>query len=164
TGNESFRDIEFEDDFLRLFISSNDYKIDQAFLKIQNFLNLRIDHNYFFHNVTFDFTQNPAYRFVTLLPHRRKDGSATILFELAKWDPDIVPLEHLKQIMFMIYIQELRNPVTQASGFNIIYDFEDAGFRYIKYGTPKNLFLLHHVSFVSIFFSLGQVLREMHKQ
>ncbi|GBN69494.1 hypothetical protein AVEN_66013-1 [Araneus ventricosus] len=83
-GNESYRDIEFEDDFLRLFITSNDYKIDQAFSKIQNFLNLRIDHNYFFHNVTFDFTQNPAYRFVTLLPHRRKDGSATILFELGQ--------------------------------------------------------------------------------
>ncbi|GBN69528.1 hypothetical protein AVEN_247430-1 [Araneus ventricosus] len=47
----------------------------------------------------------------------------------------------------MIAIQALRNPVTQASGFNMIYDFQDAGFRYIKYGTPKNLFLLHHVSF-----------------
>ncbi|CAL1273833.1 unnamed protein product [Larinioides sclopetarius] len=65
----------------------------------------------------------------------------------AKWDPDKVPLLHLKQIMFMMYIQALRNPVTQASGLNIIYDFADIGFRYVKFGTPQNLFLLHHVAF-----------------
>ncbi|CAL1273835.1 unnamed protein product [Larinioides sclopetarius] len=145
--SESTQNIEFEDDFLRLFITSNDYKIDLAISKIQNFLNLRIDHYYFFHNLSFDFTQSPAYRFLTILPHRRKDGSVTVLFEIAKWDPDKVPLLHLKQIMFMMYIQALRNPVTQASGLNIIYDFADIGFRYVKFGTPQNLFLLHHVAF-----------------
>ncbi|GBN53740.1 hypothetical protein AVEN_186945-1, partial [Araneus ventricosus] len=81
-GKKLSTDIEFEDDFLRLCLASNNYKIDKAFSKIQNFFHLRINHSYFFHNIKFDFTQNPAYRFITILPLRRKDGSVTVLGEL----------------------------------------------------------------------------------
>ncbi|CAL1273830.1 unnamed protein product [Larinioides sclopetarius] len=156
--NELSRDIRFEDDFLRSYITSNDYKMDHAFSKIQNLLKLRINHNYFFHNLSFDFTQYPAYRFITILPYRQKDGSAILLFELAKWDPEKVPLEHLKQILFITGIQSVRNPVTQASGLNIIYDFIDAGFQYIKYCTPQNLFLLNHVEILYIHSSEKELL------
>ncbi|GBN53500.1 hypothetical protein AVEN_83326-1 [Araneus ventricosus] len=146
-GNKLSTDIEFEDDFLKVYLVSNNYKIDKAFSKIQNFLHLRINHSYFFHNINFDFTQNPAYRFITILPLRRMDGSVSVLCEIAKWDPEEVPFEHLKQIVFMIYMQELRNPLTQACGFNVIHDFADVGLRYLKYSTPQNVYLLNHVSF-----------------
>ncbi|KAF8778451.1 Alpha-tocopherol transfer protein-like [Argiope bruennichi] len=144
---EISRGIEFEDDFLRLYLICNNYKIDRAFSMILNCLHLRKNHDYLFRNISFDFTQHPAYKFINVLPQRRKDGSVTVVFKVAKWNPDEVPFEHLKLIMFMIPMQQLRNPVTQASGFNLIYDFADAGIRYMRYGTPQNVYLFHHVSF-----------------
>ncbi|KAF8778460.1 Alpha-tocopherol transfer protein-like [Argiope bruennichi] len=149
-GDDLSRGIKFEEDFLRAYLISTNYEIDIAFWKILNFLRLRENHEYFFRNVSFDFTQYEDYRFVSKLPHRLKDGSATVVFQLGKWNPDIVPLEILKQIIFMVHVQELRNPMTQASGFNIIYDFKDSGFRHLKYGTPYNLRLIHDVSFEAL--------------
>ncbi|GBO39001.1 hypothetical protein AVEN_71056-1, partial [Araneus ventricosus] len=47
----------------------------------------------------------------------------------------------------MIYMQELRNPVTQLAGFNAIFDFSNTGLQHLKYCTPYNMYLLNHTSF-----------------
>ncbi|GIY30300.1 CRAL-TRIO domain-containing protein [Caerostris darwini] len=149
-GHKLSRGIDFEDDFLQVYLMHSKYRADRAFSFIRNYLNLRKNHGYFFQKVDFDFTIIPDCQFATVLPYRCQDGSVTVLCELGKLDPDQTGLEPLKKILFMIYQQELRNPVTQVAGFNIIHDFAGTGFRHLKHCTPSLVYLLNHIT-VDIF-------------
>ncbi|GBO10973.1 hypothetical protein AVEN_88347-1, partial [Araneus ventricosus] len=91
---------------------------------------------------------NPSGKVVTPLPHRLSDGSVILHFQLGKWDPEEIPLEAVEQIVFMVFQQQLRHPLTQIGGIHIIHDFKDTGFRHLKYCTLQNMILLNHISFV----------------
>ncbi|GBO19673.1 hypothetical protein AVEN_84495-1 [Araneus ventricosus] len=71
------------------------------------------------------------------------------MMEIGKWDPDELSLEDLERMANFIFLQTLRCPMTQINGFKIIYDFKDTSVKYLKYFTPRMLYLLYHVSFHS---------------
>ncbi|GIY14284.1 uncharacterized protein CDAR_503471 [Caerostris darwini] len=81
-GQRLSKGIDFEDDFLHLYLMHSKYRVDKAFSFIQNYLNLRMNHSYMFRKIDFDFTINPACQFATVLPYRCQDGSATVVYEL----------------------------------------------------------------------------------
>ncbi|GIY80162.1 CRAL-TRIO domain-containing protein [Caerostris darwini] len=146
-GHKLSRGIDFEDDFLHLYLLHSKYRVDRAFSFIRNYLNLRKNHSYFFRKLDFDFTLNPACQFATVLPYRSQDGSVTVLCELGKLDADMADVESFMQIFYLINQQELRNPVTQVAGFNIIHDFAGTGLRHLKHCTPSLIYLLNHITF-----------------
>ncbi|GIY15686.1 CRAL-TRIO domain-containing protein [Caerostris darwini] len=145
-GQKLSKGIDFEDDFLNLFLMHSKFRVDRAFSCIRHYLNLRKNHSYLFRKIDFDFTKNLSCRFATVLPYRCQDGSVTVLCEFGKADPDDNTIETFKRILCMIYLQELRNPVTQVTGFNLIHDFAGTGFRHLKHATPSNMYLLNHIS------------------
>ncbi|GFY45040.1 CRAL-TRIO domain-containing protein [Trichonephila inaurata madagascariensis] len=138
--------IEFEDDFLLVYLLHNKFNADGALAGIRHLLNLRINHSYLFRSIPFDFTTIPAAQFITVLPYRRSDGSVTVLLEFGKIYLDDISFETFKQLAFIVYQQLLRDPVTQVAGFNAIQDYSNTGIRHIRYCTLQNLFLLHHVA------------------
>ncbi|GIY17706.1 CRAL-TRIO domain-containing protein [Caerostris extrusa] len=81
-GQKMSTGIDFEDDFLHLYLMHSKYRVNRAFSFIRNYLNLRKNHSYFFRKVDFDFTIIPACQFATVLPYRCQDGSVTVLCEL----------------------------------------------------------------------------------
>ncbi|GBM50354.1 hypothetical protein AVEN_208959-1 [Araneus ventricosus] len=147
TGNKLSKDVEFEDDFLLAYLTFTKYDEKKAFARLRNYLNLRSNHSYFFRSVQFDLASHPSSRFATFLPHRLPDGSIIVLLEPGNWNPDDLSLETMKKIFCMMFLQQLRNPVSQASGFHLVHDFANTGVRYLKFCTPYNMYLLNHVTF-----------------
>ncbi|KAF8778457.1 Retinaldehyde-binding protein 1 like protein [Argiope bruennichi] len=149
-GNRLSKDIEFVDDFLQAYLIFTKYEEKKAFNRLRSYLNLRTNHSYIFQSVPFDIASHPSCRFATFLPRRLPNGSIIVLLEPGNWNPDELPFETMKQILCMIFLQELRNPVSQASGFHLIQDFSNTGTRYLKFCTPYNMYLLNHVTFIYI--------------
>ncbi|XP_055946035.1 uncharacterized protein LOC129976463 isoform X2 [Argiope bruennichi] len=149
-GNKLSKDIEFVDDFLQAYLIFTKYEEKKAFNRLRSYLNLRTNHSYIFQSVPFDIASHPSCRFATFLPRRLPNGSIIVLLEPGNWNPDELPFETMKQILCMIFLQELRNPVSQASGFHLIQDFSNTGTRYLKFCTPYNMYLLNHVTFIYI--------------
>ncbi|GFV71212.1 CRAL-TRIO domain-containing protein [Trichonephila clavipes] len=139
--------IEFEDDFLLVYLLYNKFNADGASAGIRHLLNLRKNHSYFFHSIPFDFTTIPSGQFITVLPYRRSDGSVTVLFEYGKVYFHEFSIETFKQLVFIIYQQLLRDPVTQMAGINAIHDFSNTGIRHLRHCTLPNLLLFYHVAF-----------------
>ncbi|GFQ80704.1 CRAL-TRIO domain-containing protein [Trichonephila clavata] len=139
--------IDFEDDFLLVYLLYHKFNADGAFDSIRHFLNLKKNHSYLFHNIQFDFTAIPSCQFITVLPYRRSDGSVTVIFEYGKVYWNEISIETLKQLVFIVYQQLLRDPVSQVVGFNAIHDFSNAGIRLLRHCTISNLLLLNHVAF-----------------
>ncbi|KAF8778459.1 clavesin-2-like [Argiope bruennichi] len=146
-GRKESKAVEFENDFLNVFLQRNNYNVKEAFRMILCYLDLRKKHSYLYQRIEIDFTTIPSGQYAALLPHRHPDGSAILLYELGKWNPDELSFEDFKRISRLICYQELRNPVTQVTGFRIIHDFANTGYQHLKYCTPMNMYLLYHASF-----------------
>ncbi|GIX92049.1 CRAL-TRIO domain-containing protein [Caerostris extrusa] len=131
-GQKLSKGIDFEDDFLNLFLMHSKYRVDRAFSCLRHYLNLRKNHSYLFRKIDFDFTRNQSCQFATVLPYRCQDGSVTVLCEFANSLHDIPA--------------RVAQPVTQVTGFNLIHDFAGTGFRHLKHATPSNMYLLNHIS------------------
>ncbi|GIX72362.1 CRAL-TRIO domain-containing protein [Caerostris extrusa] len=56
-------------------------------------------------------------------------------------------LEDAKKLCFIVFQQELRNPVTQMTGIYTIDDFSGSGLRHLQYCTLQNMLLLIHIAF-----------------
>ncbi|GBN82581.1 hypothetical protein AVEN_36866-1 [Araneus ventricosus] len=69
------------------------------------------------------------------------------LAKRGKWNPEELSFEDFKRVTSLVFYQELRNPVTQVTGFHIIHDFANTGYQHLKYCTPMNMYLLYHASF-----------------
>ncbi|GBN80690.1 hypothetical protein AVEN_98462-1 [Araneus ventricosus] len=74
--------IDFEEDFLQLYLMQCKNDATKAFSKIRNYLKLRRDYTFFYQGVKFDFTSHPSCQVMTPLPHRLSDGSVIFLFEI----------------------------------------------------------------------------------
>ncbi|XP_055945158.1 alpha-tocopherol transfer protein-like [Argiope bruennichi] len=146
-GNKVSKGIVFQQDFLHRYLIHSRYDVNRAFSRVRNYLSLNKHHNYFFQSIKYDFTAHHSCKFITMLPHRCSDGTITLLYEMGNWNPTETPFEVVKQLTFMTYMQELRNPVTQLAGVNAIFDFTHTGFQHLKCCTPYNIYLLNHVSF-----------------
>ncbi|KAF8778359.1 hypothetical protein HNY73_015090 [Argiope bruennichi] len=56
---------------------------------------------------------------------RCPDGCAIVLCELGKWNHNELSIEDVKRIGMFSFLLPLRCPMTQISGFKMIYDFTD---------------------------------------
>ncbi|GBO42800.1 hypothetical protein AVEN_219392-1, partial [Araneus ventricosus] len=61
-----------------------------------------------------------------------------------KWNPRELPFEHIQSLFTILFIQLLRDPMTQINGFKIIHDFKGTSVQHLKFCTPRNLHLLYH--------------------
>ncbi|GBM69629.1 hypothetical protein AVEN_151306-1 [Araneus ventricosus] len=84
-GRKESKAVEFEDDFLNVFLIRNNYNVKEAFRMVLCYLDLRKKHGYLYKRIEVDFTAIPSGQFVTVLPHRHADGSAIVLFEIGKF-------------------------------------------------------------------------------
>ncbi|KAF8778455.1 Alpha-tocopherol transfer protein-like [Argiope bruennichi] len=146
-GDTLSKDVTFEEDFLNAYLIQCKYDERRTFEKLLNYLNFRINHSYLYLNVKFDLPSHPSCRFATFLPRRLSDGSVVVLLEPAYWEPDELPFEEAKTIFNLIFQQAIRNPVNQMSGFHVITDVANTGFRQYKFCTPYNAYLLNHAAF-----------------
>ncbi|XP_055943918.1 alpha-tocopherol transfer protein-like [Argiope bruennichi] len=139
--------IEFEEDFLQLFLRYRKYDSSKAFQAVRNFLSFRNTYSSIFQTIPdVHFKDNPSTRFTTVLPYRCPDGCAVVLHELRKWNPNELSLEHFKTIVLSSFLLPLRCPMTQISGFKIIYDFKDTNKRF-RYCTPQNINIYYNAAF-----------------
>ncbi|GBN68329.1 hypothetical protein AVEN_211008-1 [Araneus ventricosus] len=84
-GHEESKDVEFEDDFLNVYLLRNNYNVKEAFRMVLCYLDLRKKHSYLYKRIEVDFTVIPSGQYVTVLPHRHPDFSVIVLFELGKF-------------------------------------------------------------------------------
>ncbi|GBO14924.1 hypothetical protein AVEN_78997-1 [Araneus ventricosus] len=149
--NKVFAGIDFEDDFLWLFLRHTKHNASKTLPYLRNFIQFRRNYSWLFQSVSDDlFNTSPATKCFSILPKRTPDGCAVLLIELGKWDPDEFPLEDFKKMFLSVALQILRCPVTQINGFKIIHDFKDTTVKHLKVCTPQNLYLEYHVGLVSI--------------
>ncbi|GIX90108.1 CRAL-TRIO domain-containing protein [Caerostris darwini] len=141
------KDVDFEDDFLLSILRHHEYKIEKAKANVLTYFSLRKNHSYFFTSIKHNFLKIPSSQTITLLPNRHPDGAAVVLFQLGKWYPSEILFEDAKKLCFLVAQQELRNPVTQMTGFYTIDDFSGTGLRHLPVCTLLNMLLLLHVSF-----------------
>ncbi|CAL1278041.1 unnamed protein product [Larinioides sclopetarius] len=144
-------DIDFEDDFLWLFLRHTKHDASKALPFLRNFYLFRRNYSSLFQSVSDElFSTSPATKVFSVLPNRTPDGCAVILIELGKWDHDEFPLEDFKRMFLFMILQNLRCPVTQINGFKIIHDFQNTTVKHLKVCTPQNLYLEYHVGFKCI--------------
>ncbi|GFY69695.1 alpha-tocopherol transfer protein-like [Trichonephila inaurata madagascariensis] len=144
-NDKDFDDIEFDDDFLRLFLRCEEYNIKFSFGRLKNVLNLKKDHPYMFENQLYEntsisFTKN----IVTLLPYRCPDGCAIFHINLDNWIPEEFPVIEVKRMAPIVTLQPLRDPMTQVNGFKAILNCKSNPIRHLRHCTPQNLYLLYH--------------------
>ncbi|CAL1297574.1 unnamed protein product [Larinioides sclopetarius] len=139
--------IVFEEDFLRLFLRHTKYNSSKAFHYLLNFISFRRNYGSLFASIPDEnFATNPSTKMFSILPYRSPDGCAIILSEIGKWDPEELSLEDFKKMAIFLFLQPLRCPMTQITGFKIIHDFKDTSVKYLRYCTPQNLSLFYNVA------------------
>ncbi|GBN72534.1 hypothetical protein AVEN_90093-1 [Araneus ventricosus] len=139
--------IEFEEDFLQQFLRQRKYNSLKAFQCLQKYLNFRRSHSSIFQSIPDEhFKRSPSTELLSVLPYRCPDGCAIILCELGKWNPNDLSLEYLKRGAMASFLQPLRCPMTQITGYKIIHDFKDT-FKHIRYCTPQNVLLIYNAAF-----------------
>ncbi|GBN09588.1 Retinaldehyde-binding protein 1 [Araneus ventricosus] len=146
-NNKITTGIEFEDDFLRLFLRHTKYNSSKAFPYVRHFVNFRRNYGSLFTSIPDEnFATNSSTKISSVLPYRSADGCAIILSEIGKWNPDELSLEDFKRMAIFLFLQPLRCPMTQISGFKVIHDFKDTSVKYLRYCTPQNLYLFYNVA------------------
>ncbi|CAL1293366.1 unnamed protein product [Larinioides sclopetarius] len=141
--------IDFEEDFIRLFLRHNKYDVSKAFPYVRNFVNFRRNYSNLFINIPDEhFATKASTRFISVLPYRCPDGCTLILIELGKWNLDEFSLEDVERMAIFTFLQTLRCPMTQINGFKSIIDFKNTSIKYFRYINPSTLYLLYHVAFV----------------
>ncbi|XP_055943919.1 retinaldehyde-binding protein 1-like [Argiope bruennichi] len=140
-------DINFDDDYLTLFLRHSKYNANKAFIQIQNYIRLREKYKTLFESVPDEyFFTIPSTMFGTILPYRSPDGCTMVLCELGKWDPDELSIDNFKRLALQLFIQTLRDPMTQINGFKIIHDFKGTSMKHLKHCTPQNLYFQYHAA------------------
>ncbi|CAL1275457.1 unnamed protein product [Larinioides sclopetarius] len=80
-------------------------------------------------------------------PDRRMDG-IKVLKELlsSKWDPEKFSIDDFKRLVLLLFIQTLRDPMTQINGFKVIHDFKGTSIKHLRHCTPQNLIFQYHAA------------------
>ncbi|KAF8778360.1 Alpha-tocopherol transfer protein-like [Argiope bruennichi] len=139
--------IEFEEDFLHLFLRYRKYNSSQAFQALKKFVNFRRNFSSIFQSVPEVYSkETPSTKFMSILPYRCPDGCVIVLCELGKWSHNELSIEDIKTICMFSFLISLRHPMTQISGFKMIYDYADT-VKHFRYCTPQNISLIYNASF-----------------
>ncbi|GBN17600.1 hypothetical protein AVEN_25844-1, partial [Araneus ventricosus] len=62
----------------------------------------------------------------------------------SKWEPAELSVDDFKRLTLSVYLQVLRDPMTQINGFQVIHDFSGTSAKHLRYCTPQNLYFLYH--------------------
>ncbi|XP_055943738.1 retinaldehyde-binding protein 1-like [Argiope bruennichi] len=144
--DKTFTGIDFEDDFLWLFLRHAKHDASRALPHLRNLIKLRRNYSSLFQSIEDDlFNSSPSTQCFSILPKRTPDGCAVILIELGKWDPEEFPIENFKRMFLFVFLQTLRDPVTQINGFKLIHDFKDTNMKHLRCCTPQNIYLEYHI-------------------
>ncbi|XP_055943729.1 retinaldehyde-binding protein 1-like [Argiope bruennichi] len=138
-------DFIFEDDFLRVFLRYSKYNISKAFAQLRNFVHFRRKYDSLFESIPEEyFVTKKSAEFFSVLPYRDSHGCTLVLLELGKWDPAELHIDDFKRLTLAVYLQVLRDPMTQINGFQVIHDFSGTSIEHLRYCTPQNLYFLYH--------------------
>ncbi|GFU43624.1 alpha-tocopherol transfer protein-like, partial [Nephila pilipes] len=80
-------------------------------------------------------------------PEKKRKGLLELKKMLdAKYDPNELPVEDFKRLVMMLFIQILRDPMTQINGFKFIHDFQGTTLLHLRQCTSSNLYLFYHAA------------------
>ncbi|CAL1268612.1 unnamed protein product [Larinioides sclopetarius] len=144
-AEEIFRDLEFDDEYLVMFLRSQSYNVKTAFERLKNFLNMKNSHMFMFthqkyENLKICFTKN----IIKYLPYRCPDGCAVIVINIDNWKPEEFPVIEIKRIAPILSVHALRDPMTQVNGLKAIIDTKSNPLRHLRHCTYQNLYLMYH--------------------
>ncbi|GIY14698.1 alpha-tocopherol transfer protein-like [Caerostris darwini] len=139
-----FDDTEFDEDFLVLFLRSEDYDVLSALQRLKNAVALKKSYvemfsDQVYENIAITFTKN----ITTFLPYRCPDGCAVMYINLDNWIPEEFPVAEVKRMAPILLLQALRDPMTQVNGFKVIIDAKSNPLRHCSF---QNIYLMYHGS------------------
>ncbi|CAL1275441.1 unnamed protein product [Larinioides sclopetarius] len=142
--NRETTGIRFHDDFLSQFLRRNKYRMTDTYQNVQNFVIINRKESFLFKSVPDQYLHLPSSKVLVLLPKRCPDGCTIVKSQIGKWNPREIPFEHFQSLLAVMFVQLLRDPMTQINGFKIIHDFKDTSIHLLKFCSPRNLQLLYH--------------------
>ncbi|GBN27731.1 Alpha-tocopherol transfer protein-like [Araneus ventricosus] len=146
-AEEIFGDMEFDDEYLVMFLRCQSYDVKAAFERLKNMLSLKKSHMFMFthqkyENIEICFIKN----IVRFLPYRCPDGCAAMLINVDNWKPEEFPVVEVKRMAPILLFHALRDPMTQVNGFKAIIDAKSNPLKHLKHCTFQNLYLMYHGS------------------
>ncbi|GFU43623.1 alpha-tocopherol transfer protein-like, partial [Nephila pilipes] len=139
--------IDFHEDFLTQYLRHSKYDIQRAFYHIRSMFLLRKKDSSLFDGIPDEFfLAKDSPKFFLLLPKRCPQGCTVVIFQYAKYDPNELPVEDFKRLVMMLFIQILRDPMTQINGFKFIHDFQGTTLLHLRQCTSSNLYLFYHAA------------------
>ncbi|CAL1286102.1 unnamed protein product [Larinioides sclopetarius] len=145
-GNSKTYVIEFEKDFLIHYLRVNKYNVQKSFRQIQNYIELWKKEGFLFKSFPGEyFLTKGSTRFAALLPERCPEGCPVLLFQIGKWDPNEMGFTDILQLIALIHLQLLRDPMTQINGIKTIYDFKGTSFQHLRNILSDKLYLINHI-------------------
>ncbi|GFT41229.1 alpha-tocopherol transfer protein-like, partial [Nephila pilipes] len=137
--------IDFHDDFLTQYLRQSKYDIQRAFHRIQNMFLLRKKENTVFEGIPEEFfLTKDSHKCFLILPKRCLDGCTVIIFRHGKYNLNEMSVEEFKKIILVLFMQILRDPMTQINGFKFIHDFQGTTMQHLKLCTPSNMYSFYH--------------------
>ncbi|GFY42076.1 alpha-tocopherol transfer protein-like, partial [Trichonephila inaurata madagascariensis] len=83
---------------------------------------------------------------ILLLPKRCPEGCTIVIYRYGLFNPKEMSVEEFQRMVMVMYMQLLRDPMTQINGFKFICDFKGTNLQILRTCTPHNLYLLYHKS------------------
>lgn len=135
----------FEDQFLLLFLRAKKYNVHKAINHLKTLLTFKRKHPLIFEDIKYEvLVEAIDQKIVNFLPYRCSDGCAILLVQLDNWNPISFPIESIKRMIAVYFFYALREHVTQINGFKVIFDVKSNPIRHLRYATPSNLYMLYH--------------------
>lgn len=140
----SMTGIEFDDEFLIIFLRYAKYDVTEAFSRLKNVIKLKKDHEPMFSGQRFDVIMKTVTdKIMIYLPYRCPDGCGIIYINLDNWVPEEFLLLEVKRMAVIIFLQGIREPMNQVNGFKIIIDAKSNPLRHLRHCTFPNLYLMY---------------------
>ncbi|GBM91206.1 Alpha-tocopherol transfer protein-like [Araneus ventricosus] len=149
--NQTTSGIDFLEDFLVQYLRRHKYKTKPAMKMVENSVDIYRNHNYLIQSIPDKyFLLRSSTKWWRVLPKRCPDGCTILLVQVGLWNPDEFPFELYKKMVAMIFLQILRDPMTQINGIKFIQDFKGTSFQHLKYATPQTMYLFYQCTINSI--------------
>ncbi|GFV77137.1 alpha-tocopherol transfer protein-like [Trichonephila clavipes] len=144
---ELTRGIDFEEDFLVQYLRHSKYNTGKAFNQIRSMFHLRRKNPRIFDSIPDEFfLTKESTKVLRVLPKRCQEGCTVMIFQYDKFDPNDLCVEDFKRLVMFLFIQILRDPMTQINGFKFIHDFKGTTIQHLKCCTPQNMYLFYHTA------------------
>ncbi|GFS58508.1 alpha-tocopherol transfer protein-like, partial [Trichonephila inaurata madagascariensis] len=139
--------IDFEEDFLIQFLRHSKHNTGKAFNFVRNLVRLRKKYPLSLDSIPDEFfLTKESTKTILLLPKRCPEGCTIVIYRYGLFNPKEMSVEEFQRMVMVMYMQLLRDPMTQINGFKFICDFKGTNLQILRTCTPHNLYLLYHKS------------------